>query len=108
MAWTIDFYDGVENAILAMPPKIQARMLRLLELAETYGANLGAPHTAPLGDGLFEIRAKASEGIARALFCYMQGNHIYILHAFVKKSQKLPKKEFRLAQARMKEINQDE
>lgn len=108
MAWTIDFYDGVENDILAMPPKIQARMLRLLELAQTYGANLGVPHTASLGDGLFEIRAKASEGIARALFCYMQDHRIYILHVFVKKSQKLPKKELRLALTRIKEINQDE
>ncbi|MEJ2419889.1 MAG: type II toxin-antitoxin system RelE/ParE family toxin [Exilibacterium sp.] len=63
MTWTIDFYDGVEDAIVDMPPKIQARMLRLLELMEAHGANLGAPHTAPMGDGLFELRAKAKEGI---------------------------------------------
>ncbi len=67
MTWTIDFYDGVEDAIVDMPPKIQARMLRLLELMEAHGANLGAPHTAPMGDGLFELRAKAKEGIGRAL-----------------------------------------
>jgi len=57
-----------------------------------------------MGDGLFEIRAKAQEGIGRALFCYMQGEHIYILHAFVKKTQKTPKKELNLAMARMKEV----
>ena len=108
MTWTIDFYDGVEDAIVDMPPKIQARMLRLLELMEEHGANLGAPHTAPMGDGLFEIRAKAKEGIGRALFCYMKGKHVYILHAFVKKTQKTPKKELDLAIARMKEVNQDE
>lgn len=108
MGWTVDFYDGVQNDILKMPPRIQARMLRLLELIESYGANLGAPHTAPLGNGLFEIRAKASEGIARALFCYSQGKRVYVLHAFVKKSQKLPMKELHLAQARMKEIKCDE
>lgn len=108
MTWTIDFYDGVEDAILAMPPKIQARMLRLLELMEEHGANLGTPHTAPMGEGLFEIRAKAKEGIARGLFCYMKGEHIFILHAFVKKSQKTTKKELDLARTRMKEVNQDE
>ncbi|MCW8125647.1 type II toxin-antitoxin system RelE/ParE family toxin [Microbulbifer halophilus] len=108
MEWAVNFCDGVEDDILKMPPKLQARMLRLLELIESYGANLGAPHTAPVGNGLFEIRAKASEGIARALFCYAQGKRIYILHAFVKKSQKLPVKELRLAQARMKEINHNE
>ena len=57
-----------------------------------------------MGDGLFEIRAKAQEGIGRALFYYMQGEHIYILHAFVKKTQKTPKKELNLAMARMKEV----
>jgi len=55
MVWTIDFFEGVEDTIINMPPKIQAQMLRLLELMQTYGANLGAPHTTPMGDGLFEI-----------------------------------------------------
>ena len=108
MTWTIDFYDGVEDAIVDMPTKIQARMFRLLELMELHGANLGTPHTTPLGDGLFEVRAKAKEGIGRAFFCYMKGEHIYILHAFVKKSQKAPKKDLDLARARMKEVNQHE
>ena len=108
MAWSIDFYDGVEDAIVDMPPRMQARMLRLLELMGEHGANLGAPHTTPMGDGLFEVRAKAKEGIGRALFCYMKGEHIYILHAFVKKSQKTPKKDLDLAKTRVKEISQNE
>ena len=108
MTWIVDFYDGVEDAIVDMPPKIQARMLRLFELMEKHGANLGAPHTAPLSDGIFEIRAKAKEGIGRALFCYMKGERICILHAFVKKTQKTPKKELVLAIARLKEVNQNE
>lgn len=106
MSWVIDFYSGVEDAITEMPPKIQARMIRLLELMEEHGANLGSPHTTPMGDGLFEIRAKAKEGIGRALFCYMKGEHVYILHAFVKKPQKTPKKDLDLAKTRMKEVSQ--
>jgi len=108
MKWTIDFHDGVEDNIVEMPPKIQARMLRLLDLMEEHGANLGAPHTTPMGDGLFEVRAKAKEGIGRALFCYMKGEHVYILHAFVKKSQKTPKKDLDLAKIRMKEVEENE
>ncbi|WP_299022652.1 type II toxin-antitoxin system RelE/ParE family toxin, partial [uncultured Photobacterium sp.] len=88
MAWKVDFYEGVEDEILSMPPKIQARMIRLLELMEEHGANLGPPHTEPMGDGLFEIRAKAKEGIGRGLFCYLKGQNIHVLRAFVKKSQK--------------------
>ena len=104
MAWIIDFYDGVEDSIMDMPPKIQARMLRLLDLMEEHGANLGSPHTEPMGNNLFEVRAKAKEGIGRALFCYLKGKHIVILHAFVKKTQKTPKKDLDLAKLRMKEV----
>ncbi|MCA6222637.1 type II toxin-antitoxin system RelE/ParE family toxin [Photorhabdus antumapuensis] len=69
-----------------MPPKIQARMLKLLELIEEHGANLGEPQTTSLGKGLFEIRAKAQEGIGRRLFCYLRDSNIIVLHVFIKKS----------------------
>jgi hypothetical protein len=49
MNWKVEFYnESVEEAILDMPPKIQARMLRLLDLIEEHGANLGSPHTERL------------------------------------------------------------
>ena len=104
MVWKVDFYEGVEDEILSMPPKMQARMIKLLDLIELHGANLGPPHTGPMGDGLFEIRAKGQEGIGRGLFCYLKGKHIYVLRAFVKKSNKTPKKEIELARNRMKEV----
>lgn len=104
MAWKVDFHDGVEDEILSMQPKIQARMIKLLELIEMHGANLGPPHTQAMGDGLFEIRAKAKEGIGRGLFCYLKGQHVYVLRAFVKKSNKTPKKEIELARERMREV----
>ncbi|MDD4863963.1 MAG: type II toxin-antitoxin system RelE/ParE family toxin [Alishewanella agri] len=104
MNWKIDFYHGVEEQILTMPPKLQARMIKLLELMEKHGANLGPPHTEAMGGGLFEIRAKAQEGIGRALFCYLHGKHIYVLHAFVKKSQKTPAADLALARQRQKEV----
>jgi len=107
MNWKIEFFnESVENDILSMPPYIQARMLKLLELIEKHGANLGSPHTEPMGDGLFEVRAKAKEGIGRSLYCYMKGRHIVILHAFVKKSNKTPKNELDLARKRKAEVEQ--
>ncbi len=108
MAWTITFYDGVQEEILSMPPKIQARMLRLLDLVEAHGANLGPPHTEYLGNGLFEIRAKAKEGIGRSLFCYLEGQNVCVVLSFVKKTQKTPKKILDLARKRMKEVKDHE
>lgn len=104
MTWTIKFYKGVDEQLLAMPPKIQARMIRLLELMEVYGANLGEPHTSVIGGGLFEIRAKAQEGIGRAIFCYEVDRQVYILHIFIKKAQKLSKKDREIAKQRMKKV----
>lgn len=102
--WTITFYDGVQEELLDMPPGIQARMLRLLEMIEKYGPNLGPPHIKPLGEGLFEIRAKASEGIGRGLFCYRIGKNVHILLAFVKKDKAIPRKDLRLARKRLREV----
>jgi phage-related protein len=65
MTWKITFYKGVDDDLLNLPPKIQARITRLLELIENHGPNLGPPHTKSLGDGLFEIRAKSAEGVGR-------------------------------------------
>ncbi len=108
MTWKIEFYNAsVEEAILKMPPKIQARMIKLLELIEKHGANLGPPHTDSMGDGLFEIRAKAQEWIGRSLYCYMKGKHIIVLHAFIKKSNKIPKSELDLAKKRKAEIENE-
>jgi hypothetical protein len=57
--------------------------------------------------GLFELRVKSKEGIARVFFCTKIGKKIIILHSFVKKSQKTPKNEFKIAKSRMSEVTND-
>ncbi len=80
--------------------------LHIVEMIEEYGPSLGKPYTAPLGDGLFEIRVKGKEGIGRSLFSTIKGQEIIILHSFIKKSQKIPKEEIELARKRMEEVKQ--
>jgi phage-related protein len=60
--------------------------------------------TPDLGDGLFEIRAKGSEGIGRAFFCCLIDRKVVILHGFIKKTPATPIKELKLARKRLKEI----
>jgi phage-related protein len=71
---------------------------------EGYGPDLGMPHTRAMGKGLFELRLKAAEGIARVLYCTMVGKKIMILHQFIKKTNTTPPKELALARRRMKEV----
>jgi phage-related protein len=71
---------------------------------EVYGPDLGMPHTRSMGEGLFELRLKAAEGIARVFYCTMVGKKIVILHQFIKKTDKTPSKELEIARRRLKEV----
>lgn len=64
------------------------------------------PTCRPLGDGIFEVRTNISDGrIARVLFC-LDGGSMYLLHAFIKKTQKTPRHDLDLAIARQGDLVQ--
>jgi hypothetical protein len=65
MNWAIIYYsESVQAGILALPAGLLARYLRYADRMEIYGPDLGMPHTRAMGEGLFELRLKAAEGIA--------------------------------------------
>ena len=105
MDYRIEYYsDAVEEQILALPNTLAARYIVLTRRMTAVGANLGPPHTDSFGDGLFELRLKGADGIARVFFCTLIGRRIMMLHSFIKKSQKTPPRELEIARKRMKEI----
>ena len=105
MSYTITYYsESLQAEIMALPVTLQARYIGLTARMMEYGANLGQPHTEAFGDGLFELRLKGAEGIARVFYCTLVGRKIVMLHCFVKKTQKTPVKERKIAEKRMKEI----
>jgi phage-related protein len=68
---------------------------------------LRMPHSRALGEGLFELRPRSSEGIGRAFYCFVMNRRIVILHAFIKKTQGTPERELKLARKRVKEVRND-
>ncbi|SLM28724.1 conserved hypothetical protein [Desulfamplus magnetovallimortis] len=105
MEWKIEYYnEKLENEILDLPEGLLARYLRLTDLMFEFGPNLGLPHTKSMGNSLFELRVKSKEGIARVFFCIKVGRKIFMLHSFIKKSQKTPQKEIKIAKKRMSEV----
>lgn len=105
MSWRVTFYSsGIEKEILSLPAGFVARFLRYAERMEIYGPDLGMPHTRAMGKGLFELRLKAAEGIARVFYCTVVARRIVVLHQFIKKSEKTPRKELEIAERRMKEM----
>ena len=108
MTWTVAFYSkSLESEILAFAAGFLARFLRYAERMEAFGPDLGMPHTRALGGGLFELRIKAAEGIARVFYCTVINKRIVFLHQFVKKTKKTPAKELDIAWQRMKEVKYD-
>lgn len=105
MDYTISYYsDVVQTEILDLPDTLAARYIVLARRMVVLGPNLGAPHTKAFGDGLFELRLKGAEGIARVFFCTLVAKRIVMLHSFIKKSDKTPRREREIAEARMKEV----
>jgi len=105
MLYTIHYYsEDVEAEVLALPKTLLARYFSLTDRMITSGVNLGEPHTKAFGEGLFELRLKGAEGIARVFYCTYTGRRIVMLHSFVKKSEKTPLAERRIAEARLKEV----
>ncbi len=105
MEYAIGYYsDNVEKDILALPDTLAARYIVLARRMVAVGPNLGEPHTKSMGDGLLELRLKGAEGIARVFYCTQVGRRFVMLHSFVKKTNRTPKRELETALNRMKEV----
>jgi phage-related protein len=69
-----------------------------------FGWPVGMPVCRPLGHQLWEVRSTLSgHRIARVIFS-VAGNHMVLLHGFIKKSQKTPSEDLALARKRLKEV----
>lgn len=96
--------DEARDAIDALPLHLKLKMFDNIELLAEFGNELKKPYVEAFGGGLFELRAKSVEGIARAFFTYDAGRIIIIFHAFVKKTQKTPGNELERARKILKEL----
>lgn len=109
MSWKIEYpYEDVEQFILELPSGLAARYIHLTELMIEFGSNLGMPHTKSISGGLFELRIKGQEGIARVFYCTRAGKRVAMLHGYIKKSQKTPRNELRRAESRLLEVKKNE
>lgn len=101
--YKIEFYEkktGEEPAkefILGLPPKMQAKILKILDILELNGSLIRLPYSEHLEDGIFEIRAKQGTDITRVLYFFFTEKKIVLTNGFVKKTQKTPRNVIDLA-----------
>ncbi|MDN3031294.1 MAG: type II toxin-antitoxin system RelE/ParE family toxin [Candidatus Tisiphia sp.] len=94
--------------MLELTTDLQAKFLRITELLiKLEPNNVSMPHVKPIEGNLWEIRLNGKVNIARSIYFLAYKKKIVILHTFIKKTQKTPKKALLIAKQRMKEINYD-
>ena len=107
--WKVVYYisssggDPIKE-FLDTHPKAKLKAFRIFSNIEEYGLMSVIPHIKKLtGTPLWEIRL-LGEDSARILYVTRKEKQVFLLHAFVKKTNKTPSKEIKKALDRLKEL----
>lgn len=92
--------DGTEPAkefIKRLDKKMQAKMLRTIEMLQNNGYELREPYSKSISEGILELRAKVGSDISRVMYFFVIGKTAVLTNGFIKKTQKTPKEELERA-----------
>ena len=109
----IDFYKKengkipVQDFLYSLEPKLRSKAFRDIELLQNLGNELKELYVKSLkgnkNKGLYELRIKFSNDIARIFYFTYCDNKYILLHGFIKKSMKTPTKEIDKARKYMED-----
>lgn len=103
--WKVEVIPVAEREIKKLPIDLQARFLHVAEMLEDLGPRrVGEPHVKHLSKKLWEMRMRGKDGIARAIYFAATGKRLIVVRAFVKKSQKTPRRDIEIATSRMRDL----
>ena len=88
--------DSVERFLMSLEKETLAKTLRMIDLLEVFGRDLAMPHAKVVKGGMFELRIRGKQEVR--LFYIFHKNAVIVLHGFIKKGQKIPPRELRIAQ----------
>ena len=101
--WTLEFVSEVAlSEIEDLPDDIRKKFVQLKVRIETQGLDrLREPDAKHVEDKLWELRMSGRDKIARSLYVAQSGRRVVILRTFIKKTQKLPRREIETALKRL-------
>lgn len=91
--------DRLDDFIDSLPGIDKAQCGHVMELLIALGKNLGMPHSKKIHAELWELRTKGAHAI-RLLYGVTEGT-AYLVHGFIKKTNKTPKREIDTALKRL-------
>lgn len=106
MAWTVEYLtEEVEGELLALPKDMQAKFLQIARLIQAKGLErVHEPYVKHITGKLWEMRMTGRDGISRAFYVAASGRRVVVVRVFIKKTQKTPQREIRLALKRAEEV----
>lgn len=108
MIWEVEFVtntkgiNSVELLIKSLDSKAAAKTIRVIELLSEFGPYLRMPFTKKIGDRLWELRIEGKVSL-RILYTKI-GSRYFLIHGFVKKTNKIPNKELKIALAKIAKL----
>jgi phage-related protein len=97
------FDSSLEKFIKSLQKPAIAKVLRTIDLLETFGLKLEPPHAKKISSRLFELRITGKQEVR--IFYSFHKSQIFLLHGFIKKSQKTPGREIKNALLKLKSFD---
>lgn len=97
------FDDSVPKFLKSLQKSTIAKILRNIGLLIKFEHNLKLPHSSRLSNNFFELRMYGKQEIR--IFYTFTSENIILLSGFIKKSQKIPKKEIDIARRKLNQID---
>jgi|SRR5208282_3397312 len=106
MEWTVVYLnDTVQAEVEALALELRAKFQRIVELIRSKGLEqVREPYVKHLEGRLWEMRLSGPNTIARLIYVAASGRRVVVLHAFVKKTEKTPRRALEIARLRAKEV----
>ena len=108
--WSIEYYveeSGtvpIREFLLSLDRKTYVRFQWSLEQLRIRNVQAHAPLVRKIEGQIWELREESRTNIFRILYFFFTGRRIILLHGFSKKTDKLPRKELKVAQERLKKF----
>lgn len=97
----------VEDFLYSLPVKLRAKAFSDIELLKNLGSDLREPYVKPIkgskNKGLYELRVKFANDIARIFYFTYHDNKYVLLHGFIKKTMQTPRCEIEKARKYMED-----
>jgi len=102
----VKFFDkDLEVFVSNLEKNTIAKLLRTIDLLEQFSYKLTLPHSKKISNRLFELRIRGR--IEIRIFYTFHNNRIILLHGFIKKTQKSPKRHLLQAKKKIKKLKLD-